>query len=146
MADSKPKLILEDMAGRLSDIEGAVGVGINDPLPEQVPADGLINLREGKIESTEETLGGFDSAYVIQHFSVEVYVSAGDNDEREAKYDAAVKEIGMRLYADRTLGGLCFWLFAERGEPVSQDIPGAASVKAGTLDITVHYETQNPLG
>jgi hypothetical protein len=146
MADSKAKQIIEAIKTTLSAITGAVTVKIDAPLPEVVPDDGLIIIREGKVQSTEETLGGFDSAYVVQGFVVEVYVCDGDDDEREDKYDAALQQIGTRLYADRTLGGLAFWLFVERPEPVSQAILGAAAEKAATVDVTIHYEAVNPLG
>jgi hypothetical protein len=148
MADSKAKQILDAMAGLLGAIEGAVTVKINAPLPEEVPDDGLIILREGKVVSSDETLGGFDSAYVSQVFPVEVYVSDGDDATRDAKYDAVLQEIGRRLYADRRLGGLAYWLVVERPEPVSQAILGAAAEKAATIDVTIDYESgsDSPLG
>ncbi len=146
MTDSVAKKITDALAALLATITGVGDVEINAPLPEEIPEGGLIIVREGKVEESEEVLGGFDAAYVIQIFPVEVYVSAGGDDDRETNYDTIVAAIGAKLYADRTLGGVSKWLIAQRPEPVAQAILGAAPVKAATIDVTVHYESDNPLG
>ena len=55
MADGKVKQIVDALQALLAGIEGAVTVKVNAPLPEEVPDDGLIVIREGKVESRWRT-------------------------------------------------------------------------------------------
>ena len=53
--------------------------------------------------------------------------------------------IGTALAADRTLGGLCDWVEAEAPRPVDLPVEGAASLKAATIAVVLHYATDDPL-
>ena len=150
MTDSIHKQVIDAIAAALTAIGGGVAVETNTPLPETVPDAGLIIVRDGKPDPTEEMLGGFDTVYVVTVIPVEVYVSDGDNAARDAKYDALLQAAGAALLArdvngQRSLGGLVYGLIVERPEPVSQDILGAAPVKAAMINVRVEYQAPSPL-
>ena len=82
-----------------------------DVLPERIPAEGLLILRDGEPGEPEVTLSPL--AYHYQHRAeIEAVVQGGD---RDAAFDALTASIGTALAADCTLGGLCDWVEGERG-------------------------------
>ncbi len=113
-----------------------------DVLPERIPANGLIILRDGKPGDPEVTLSPL--TYFYEHRAeLEVVIQAGTG--RDAIFDALAADIGTALAADRTLGGLCDWVEAEAPEPVDLPIEGAAALKAAVITVVLHYATPDPL-
>jgi hypothetical protein len=109
-------------------------------LPERVPSEGLLILRDGEPGELEVTLS--PPAYHYQHRAeIEAVVQGGD---RDAAFDALTASIGTALAADRTLGGLCGWV-AEAPRLVDLPVEGAASLKAATIAVVLHYTTDDPL-
>ena len=114
-----------------------------DVLPERVPANGLMILRDGNPGEPAVTLSPLTWHY--QHRAeLEVVVQA--NAGRDAAFDHLIAQIGAALSADRTLGGLCDWVEAEAPEPVDLPIEGAISLKAAVIPVVLHYSTADPLG
>ncbi|MFC6689177.1 acyl-CoA transferase [Jhaorihella thermophila] len=112
-----------------------------DVLPERVPAEGLLILRDGEPGEPEVTLSPL--AYHYQHRAeIEVVVLGAD---RDATFDTLCASIGAALAADRTLGGLCDWVEAEAPRPVDLAVEGAASLKAAVIPVVLHYTTADPL-
>jgi hypothetical protein len=112
-----------------------------DVLPERVPAEGLLILRDGEPGEPEVTLSPL--AYHYRHRAeIEAVVQGAD---REAAFDTLTASIGAALSADRTLGGLCDWVEAEAPRPVDLAVEGAASLKAATIAVVLHYTTDDPL-
>jgi len=110
-------------------------------LPERVPADGLLILRDGEPGEPEVTLSPL--RYHYQHRAeIEAVVQGA---ARDATFDTLTASIGAALAADRTLGGLCDWVEAEAPRPVDLPIEGAASLKAAVIPVVVHYSTADPL-
>ncbi|MFN3827787.1 MAG: acyl-CoA transferase [Micavibrio sp.] len=144
--DSVSESILDYIHARLQDISGAVLLERNSALPESIGADGLMILRDGQPESSQETLGGFDSVYVRHRILIEVFVASGSGAERDKKYDRLVKAIGDLLLQDKTLGGLAYGLTVQRPEPETEALPGMAAIKAATIPVIVEYEAPSPLG
>ena len=107
MPASKPEQVLEGIKASLATIPDAV-VDRNSVLPEKTPNGGLIILRDGDPGGPEQALGGFGNAYYQHAVEIEVYVEEGDAAARDAALDALLKEIGVALEADPTLGGLAF--------------------------------------
>ena len=112
-----------------------------EALPERVPADGLLILRDGEPVEPEVTLSPL--AYHYQHRAEIEAVVQGAN--RDAAFDTLTASIGAALAADRTLGGLCDWAEAEAPRPVDLPVEGAASLKAATIAVVLHYTTDDPL-
>lgn len=110
-------------------------------LPERVPAEGLLILRDGEPGEPEVTLSPL--AYHYQHRAeIEAVVQGAD---RDASFDTLCASIGAALATDRTLGGLCNWLETEAPRPVDLPVEGAASLKAAVVPVVLHYTTADPL-
>ena len=113
-----------------------------DVLPERIPSEGLLILRDGDPGEPAVTLSPL--AYHYQHRAeIEAVVQGAALD---AAFDTLTASIGAALAADRTLGGLCDWVEAEAPRPVDLPVEGAASLKAAVIPIVLHYSTADPLG
>ena len=114
----------------------------SDVLPECVPPDGLLILRDGEPVEPEVTLSPL--AYHYQHRAeIEAVVQGTD---RDATFDTLCASVGTAIAADRTLGGFCDWIEAEAPKPVDLPVEGAASLKAAVIPVVLHYTTADPLG
>ena len=142
---STTEQILEVLKAGLETLPGAK-VERNTAVPEKVPAGGLVVLRDGGPGEPEQSLGGFGGAYCRQDAEIEIYVEIGDAASRDAAFDALLGEIGAVLDADPTLGGLAFGMTYGRPEIDTEAVAGAPVIKAGTITVTVEYETVSPLG
>jgi len=112
-----------------------------DVLPERVPADGLLILRDGDPGDPAVTLSPL--TYHYQHRSeLEVIVQGAD---RDTGFAALCGQIGAVIAADRTLSGRCDWIEAEAPQPVDLPVEGAASLKAAVILVVLHYSTADPL-
>ena len=131
--------ILAALHARLSALPATVLRG--DVLPERVPAEGLLILRDGEPGEPEVTLSPL--AYHYQHRAeIEAVVQGSD---RDGDFDALCASIGTALAGDRTLGGLCDWAEAEAPRPADLPVEGAASLKAAVIPVILHYTTTDPL-
>ena len=132
--------ILTALLARLSALPAAALRG--EVLPERIPTDGLLILRDGEPGEPEVTLSPL--RYHYQHRAeIEVVVQGTALD---AAFDALTASIGTAIAADRTLGGLCDWIEAEAPRPVDLPVEGAASLKAAVIPVVLHYSTADPLG
>ena len=144
MPASKAEQVLEGLRAALETVSDAV-VQRNTVLPEKIPDGGLIILRDGDPGEPEQALGGFESTYYQHAVEMEVYVEDGDAAARDAAFDALLQQIGAALETDPTLGGLAFGLTYGRPEPSIEAVAGAPAIKAGTLIVSVDYESNAPL-
>ncbi len=110
-------------------------------LPERVPVDGLLILRDGEPGDPEVTLSPL--RYHFQHRAeIEAVVQGAD---RDAAFDTLTASVGAALAADRTLGSLCDWVEAEAPRPVDLPVEGAASLKAAVIPVMLYYSMADPL-
>ncbi|MFV0645678.1 MAG: hypothetical protein ACK5NN_14500 [Sphingomonadaceae bacterium] len=131
--------ILTALHARLSTLSATALRG--DVLPERVPSDGLLILRDGEPGDPEVTLS--PRQYHYQHRAeIEAVVQGTD---RDTTFDVLCGSIGTVIAADRTLGGLCDWVEAEAPRPVDLPVEGAASLKAAVIPVILHYTTADPL-
>ena len=131
--------ILNALFARLSTLSATALRG--DVLPERVPTDGLLILRDGEPGDPEVTLSPL--RYHFQHRAeIETVVQSA---ARDAAFDALCSSVGLIITSDRTLGGLCDWLEAEAPRPVDLPVEGAAAFKAAVITIILHYSTGEPL-
>jgi len=137
---SKTEQVLVAIKSALEAIPYA-SVERNSAVPKKISAGGLIVLRDGDPGEPDTSLGGFGGAYYSHAIEVEVYVEAGD-----AAFDGLLGQIGTVLDADPTLGGLAFGMAYGRPDVDADGVPGAPAIKAGTITVTVEYETESPLG
>ena len=132
--------ILAALHARLSALHATVLRG--EVLPERVPSDGLLILRDGEPGEPEVTLSPL--RYHYQHRAeIEAVVQGTD---RDTAFDTLTASIGTVIASDRTLGGLCDWVEAEAPRPVDLAVEGAAGLKAAVIPVILHYSTHDPLG
>ena len=137
---SPRETILAALNARLSALPATALRG--EVLPERVPADGLLILRDGEPGEPEVTLSPL--RYHYQHRAeLEVVVQAPN--DRATALDTLIASIGAALEADRTLGGLCDWVEPEAPASVDLPVEGAAALKAAVIMINLHYTTTGPL-
>ena len=131
--------ILAALHARLSALPATALRG--EVLPERVPAEGLMILRDGEPGEPEVTLSPL--AYHYWHRAEIEAVVQGAN--RDAAFDDLCASIGALIAADRTLGGLCDWIEAEAPEPIDLPIEGASGLKAAVLPLVLNYVTRDAL-
>jgi hypothetical protein len=135
--------ILAALLARLEAVPDAM-VKREAPLPETVPAGGLIILRDGDPGDPEVLLSPL--SYLWEHQTeVEVIIQRGASDE-SAALDTLLTAVGAALAGDRSLGGLAEWL--DWGAPKTSGlaIDGAAALRGATVPVTIHYGSSDPLG
>ena len=136
---SARETILTALYARLSMLPARALRG--DVLPERIPTEGLLILRDGEPGEPEVTLSPL--AYHYQHRAeIEAVVQGPD---RDADFDTLTASIGAALTEDRTLGGLCDWVEAEAPQPVDLPVDGGTSLKAAVITLVLHYTTADPL-
>lgn len=132
--------VLAALHARLSALPATALRG--DLLPERVPIEGLLILRDGEPGEPEVTLSPL--CYHYQHRAeIEAVVQGAS---RDAAFDTLCAGLGAALAGDRTLGGLCDWIEAEAPQPVDLPVDGAASLKAAVIPVILHYSASDPLG
>ena len=137
---SARETILAALYARLSVLPAKVLRG--DVLPERIPTEGLLILRDGDPGEPEVTLSPL--RYHYQHRAeIEAVVQCVD---RDVGFEILCASVGAALAEDRTLGGLCDWVEAEAPQPVDLPADGGASLKAALITIVLQYSTQDPLG
>lgn len=137
---TKRELVLDALHARLQTL--AVTALRGEVLPERIPANGLVILRDGKPGEPEVTLSPL--TYFYEHRAeLEVVIQAGTG--RDALFDALTASIGEVLAADRTLGGVCDWVEAQAPEPIDLPVEGGATLKAAVITVVLHYASPDPL-
>jgi len=134
------------LAALLSVLETVSGPAVrrNEPLPEKLPAAGLVMLRDGELGEPEILLSPL--TYIWRHRAIiEAVVSGGTAASRDGALDGLLTAVGDAIAGAPTLAGLVDWI--EIG-PVSFEtlaVEGAAPLKGATIPITLHYATSSPL-
>ena len=123
-------------------LEGVSGPKVlrNAELPQTVPAEGLIILRDGVIGEPEDvTLSPV--SYAWRHRTeLEVFVRGEDPASRSARLDELISAVEQIIAADRTLGGVVDHCEAgppEEVEDLAQE--GARSFRAAIAPVILHY-------
>lgn len=117
----------------------------NASVPEKIPSEGLVVLRDGNPGLPDEALGGFDNAYYEHEVEIEIYVADGAQNTRDGLFDDIVTAIGAALESDPDLGGLIFGMSYARPDVAVEIVPGSHAIKSGVLTLTLDYETPTPL-
>jgi hypothetical protein len=135
--------VLAALYERLRTIPDAL-VKREEPLPEKVPAGGLVILRDGDPGEPEVLLSPL--SYLWRHRAeIEAVVQIAPAEAATAALDALLLEIDAVLAADRSLSGLVDWL--DWGGPQTRDLAldGAAGLRAAVVPVFLHFETSSPL-
>lgn len=116
----------------------------NEVLPEKVPAEGLVILRDGDPGEPDVTLNPRTEFYA-HRVEIEAYVPHDPTGGGEAALDALLGSIGMALRIDPSLGGLAENLTPSAPETGALAIEGAAPILTARLVVTVEYLVSDPL-
>ncbi|WP_211219364.1 MULTISPECIES: hypothetical protein [Erythrobacter] len=122
----------------------AAPVRRNAALPEKVPADGLVILRDGEPGEPEVTLNPRREWY-RHRIELELFVPQGNAGGGEAALDGLLGAIGAALRADETLGGLAETLTPAAPEIGVLAIEGAVPLLTARLVLTAEYLVSDPL-
>lgn len=115
----------------------------NSSIPERIPAEGCIIIRDGTPGEPEVLMS--PPLYYYEHEAeVEIIVDRPAS-AREAVFDALKRAVGSALDADRTLGGLCDYVVGEAPAPLTLPIDGADGFKAATIPVVLMYGSPDPL-
>lgn len=114
----------------------------SEVLPERVPREGLLILRDGDPGEPEVTLSPL--AYHYEH-RAEIEIVVQDGSDRSGAFDDLVAALGIILASDRTLGGLCDWVEPAAPEPVDLPLEGGVAFRAAVIPVVLHYCTVDPL-
>ncbi len=140
---SKAEDILNELSARL--VTTGARVERNSVIPEKVPYDGLIIIRDGDPGDPDRTLGGYSNTFYSHTIPVEIYMESAHMDDRDLAFDVLLENVGDVLEVDLTLGGKAFGILYGRPEIVTEPVLGAQSIKSATLTLTVDYEAAQPL-
>ena len=111
-------------------------------LPERVPPEGMVNLRDGDPGDPDVTLS--PRRYHFEHMA-EIEVIVHVQNDRAVAFDMLVEALGLVLGTDQTLGGLCDWIEPEAPAPVDLPVAGGIAYKAAVIPVALHYTTTGPL-
>lgn len=116
----------------------------DEVLPERVPAEGLVILRDGDPGEPDVTLNPRAEFY-SHRVEIEAYVPRDADGGGEAALDALLGSIGAALKADPSLSGLAENLIPSAPETGALAIEGGAPVLNARLVVTVEYLVSDPL-
>ena len=138
---TKRQEVLAALYARLQLISGSL-VQRSSVLPERVPPEGMVNLRDGDPGDPDVTLS--PRRYHFEHMA-EIEVIVHVQNDRAVAFDMLVEALGLVLGTDQTLGGLCDWIEPEAPAPVDLPVAGGIAYKAAVIPVALHYTTTGPL-
>ena len=138
---STRETILSALTAQLADHAGAQ-VRRNASLPERVPEDGLVILRDGNPGEPDVTLGPW-RAFYRHRVEIEAFLPPGAS---EAELDALLTRIGAALAHDDSLGGRVELMTPSAPEVQPVAVEGGTPFLAAALAVTLEYQLTDPLG
>jgi hypothetical protein len=129
----------ERLAGGL-----AATVRRNEALPERVPGEALVILRDGDPGEPDVTLNP-RTAFYSHRVELELFVTQPTAGGGEALLDALVADVHAALALDPSLGGLAENLVVTAPETGVLAVEGAAPILTARLTVIVDYLVSDPL-
>lgn len=144
MPDSKSEQVLGALHSAL--VSGLAGVTVvrNEAVPLEIPAAGLVILRDGE-PGEPEFIHSPATWYYEHRAEAEVYVDLSTAALRDARFDQIKTGIASALAGNRTLGGLVDYAVGENPSPLELSHEGIPGVKAGVIIVVLPYDTSDPL-
>lgn len=117
----------------------------NEPEAVEVPAGGLVNLRDGDMGDPETFLS--PPRYAFTHRAeVSFQVQERDSAARDALMDSRLRDFVAALAGDPTLGDAVEYVTAGSPENQTEAAEAAASIKAVVVPVFMEYVADTPLG
>ena len=123
----------------------AAAVRRNEALPERIPTEGLVIVRDGEPGEPDVTLNPRTEFY-SHRVGIEALIARLPDRSGEAALDALVAGVAAALATDPSLGGLAENLRLGPPETSTLVIEGATPILAAQLIVTVGYLVEDPLG
>lgn len=140
---SKREQVLNDLFDRLSELT-QVSVKRNEVLPQKIPKEGLLILRDGNVG--EPTVLLSPPHYIYQHKAeIEVLVQLPKPADRDALLDNILMAVGKLLKVDPTLSGTIDYMHAGSPEFVEELVEGGMTIKGAIIPIILEYSSCNAL-
>ncbi len=144
MADSTRETALKALLVLLKTIPGP-DVTRNSPEPKKIPNAGWINLDDGDPGEPDVLLS--PTLYEFDHeVEIQVIVKGVDPEKRDLAFDVILQAISAAILGDETLGGAVDYMSVTAMEFNTNDIEGAATIKAGLISLSLQYTSPSPLG
>ena len=140
---SKREQVLAALFARL-EAELSATVRRNEALPERVPAEGLVILRDGDPGEPDVTLNPRTEFY-SHRVELEVLVTRAGRRRRRGGARCPARAVAAALAPDPSLGGLAENLRLGAPEIGTLAIEGAAPILTARLIVTVEYLVSDPL-
>jgi hypothetical protein len=140
---SKREQVLAALVARV-DAGFAATVRRNEALPERIPSEGLVIVRDGDPGEPDVTLNPRTEFYQHQ-VEFEALSTFAPDGSGEAALDLLLEHIAAALAADLSLGGLAENLRLGAPETGTLAIEGAAPTLTARLIGTVEYLVDDPL-
>jgi hypothetical protein len=135
--------VLQGLRDRLAGTLTAT-VRRNEALPERIPGEGLVILRDGNPGEPDVTLNPL-TAFYSHRIELELFVAQPTNGGGETLLDALVTEVHAALAPDPSLGGLAENLVVTAPETGVLAVEGAAPILIARLNVLVEYLVSDPL-
>lgn len=140
---SKREQVLNDLFDRLSELIQA-SVKRNEVLPQKIPKDGLLILRDGTVG--EPTILLSPPHYIYQHKAeIEVLVQLAKPADRDALLDKILMGVGKLLKVDPTLSGTIDYMHTGSPEFVEELVEGGMTIKGAIVPIILEYSSDTIL-
>lgn len=123
----------------------AVTIERNTALPEEIPAGGLVIIRDGVPGEPDQCLGQFGPVYYSHAVEIEIYVHDGSASARDSIWADIASGIGAALEDDKTLGGVAIGMIYGMPEALTTAVEGAEDIKSGVVRPVIDYETATPI-
>ena len=134
---SKREQVLAALFARFA-AELSATVRRNEALPERVPAEGLLIMRDGDPGEPDVTLNPRTEFY-RHRVELEALVTRAADSGGEEVLDELIENIAAAVSADPSLGGLAENLRLGPPDTGTLVIEGAAPILAARLIVTVEY-------
>lgn len=116
----------------------------NEVLPQKIPPEGIVFIRDGNMGEPEVLLS--PPLYIYQHaVELEVIVQDVKAAERDSILDKILVKIGGLLDDNATLNGAVDYFHLGSPDFVLEAIEGASALKAAVVPVVLEYASKNPL-
>lgn len=139
---SKREEVLTALFEKLKALD--VSVFRNEVLPQKIPPEGMVFLRDGNMGEPEVLLS--PPIFIYQHaVELEVIVQDAKAVERDAVLDKILVKIGGLLDDNPTLDGAVDYLHLGSPDFMLEAIEGASAFKAAVVPIILEYASKTSL-
>lgn len=140
---TKREEVLNALFEQLKHTDG-IKVLKNEPLPQTIPENGIVFLRDGNLGEPEILLS--PQRFIYKHGAeIEIVVQCKDAQKRDAILDSIITKIGSLLQNNPYLDGRVDYVSTGQPEFILEAPDGAIPIKAAIIPIILEYVTTSSL-